>query len=360
MQDPFCLKEFPSTRYNGSKRKIIPWIFDKIKHLEFETVLDCCGGSGMVSYLFKKMNKTVTYNDKLNFNYQIGKALIENDSIKFEYNDLVHILGKNDNSNNNFISETFENYYYTNEENIWLDNVLKNIHTLNGYPAKVTNYKRAIAFYALFQSCLRKRPFNLFHRKNLYLRLNNVKRNFGNKTTWERRFEIYFKEFIDELNDSIIYTGKKCTAINKNILDFDYTDYDLVYLDPPYLSLNSKNEPINYLKFYHFLEGLSIYPNWEDRIDKNSPILALKEAYYENEFSRKNISDSIEKIFQRFNKSVIVMSYKNGGIPAIEELVKLMKKYKSKVYFHSIHYKYALNRQNGDSKMNREVLIVGI
>ncbi len=43
------LKNFPTTRYQGSKRKILPWIYDCIKDLEFDTVLDAFGGSGMVS-----------------------------------------------------------------------------------------------------------------------------------------------------------------------------------------------------------------------------------------------------------------------------------------------------------------------
>ncbi len=66
--------KFPSTRFQGSKRKIIPWIFNVIKDLKFNTVLDGFGGTASVSYLFKKMGKAVTYNDNLKFNYYIGKA----------------------------------------------------------------------------------------------------------------------------------------------------------------------------------------------------------------------------------------------------------------------------------------------
>ncbi len=72
------LSDFPSTRYQGSKRKILPWIHSAIKELKFETALDAFGGSSSVSYLLKKMKKSVTYNDKLHFNYIIGKAIIEN------------------------------------------------------------------------------------------------------------------------------------------------------------------------------------------------------------------------------------------------------------------------------------------
>ncbi len=49
--------------------------------------------------------------------------------------------------------------------------------------------KKAMFLWALFQSCISKRPYNLFHRKNLYVRTADVKRNFGNKTTWDKPFE---------------------------------------------------------------------------------------------------------------------------------------------------------------------------
>jgi adenine-specific DNA-methyltransferase len=65
---------FPTTRYQGSKRKILPWIYSLLKDVQFENVIDVFGGSAAVSYLFKCMNKTVTYNDCLTFNYIIWNA----------------------------------------------------------------------------------------------------------------------------------------------------------------------------------------------------------------------------------------------------------------------------------------------
>jgi len=67
----------PSTRYQGSKRKILPWIGEHFAQLKFETVLDAFGGTGSVSYLLKAMGKQVTYNDYMRWNYLIGTALIE-------------------------------------------------------------------------------------------------------------------------------------------------------------------------------------------------------------------------------------------------------------------------------------------
>jgi hypothetical protein len=50
---------FPSTRYQGSKNKITDWIWEEIKDLNFQTVLDAFGGTGSVSHLLKrkKINK---------------------------------------------------------------------------------------------------------------------------------------------------------------------------------------------------------------------------------------------------------------------------------------------------------------
>ena len=60
---------FPSTRYQGSKYKILKWIDYYIKDLKFDSVLDAFGGTGCVGYMFKKNGKQVFYNDSLKFNH---------------------------------------------------------------------------------------------------------------------------------------------------------------------------------------------------------------------------------------------------------------------------------------------------
>ena len=75
------ISRVPTTRYQGSKRRILPWIYQNIKSLKFDTVLDGFGGTGSVSYLFKMMGKRVTFNDVLHSNYQTGVAFIENNNV---------------------------------------------------------------------------------------------------------------------------------------------------------------------------------------------------------------------------------------------------------------------------------------
>lgn len=353
-------KKFPTTRYQGSKRKILPWLYEVIGDLEFNTVLDACGGTASVSYLFKKMGKEVTYNDKLNFNYLIGKALIENQRYKLTTQDLENLTATNPNIiYQNFIESTFKDIYYLDTENKWLDKTVNNIVNMNHYQPNVLEYKKALAFYSVFQASLIKRPFNLFHRKNLGLRTADVVRNFGNKTSWERSFDEYLVKFSEEANTMIFNSNKKCTALNKSIFDIDAYGYDLVYIDPPYLRKDGSNESSNYLKCYHFLEGLSKYKLWDDLIDKESINLKLKDIENDNDFKKENIYESIEQILTKFRNSKIVFSYKWGGVPSIDFIIKTMKKFKKNVYSVSTHYKYALNHQNGDAKKNREFLIIG-
>ncbi|MBZ0091994.1 MAG: hypothetical protein K8F27_07210, partial [Sulfuricellaceae bacterium] len=59
------IDQFPKTRYYGSKRRLLGWIYHALKGLPFNTVLDGFGGTASVSLLFKMMGKKVTFHDGL-------------------------------------------------------------------------------------------------------------------------------------------------------------------------------------------------------------------------------------------------------------------------------------------------------
>lgn len=350
-------KDFPTTRYQGSKRKILSWLHENLNGIEFNTVLDAFGGTGAVSFLFKTMGKSVTYNDSLRFNQIIGKAIIENTEIVLSEEEIDDILNLSDVENNpTFIEDNFSDIYFTDEENRWLDKFyfkLNSKFTDDG----VDQYKKALAYYGVFQACLTKRPYNLFHRKNLYMRLNNVKRNFGNKATWEKPFPMQVRKFIIEANNSIFSNENHCYSLNENAMDLE-GNYDLVYIDPPYVDINGDHDTVDYLYCYHFLEGFSNYDCWNDSIDFETKNLRFQKTLYPTEFKRRNVLNSFNELFEKFQDSIIVVSYKKNGIPSIEEIEILLKKYKQNVRIESMHYKYALNKQNGNAKDNREVLFI--
>ena len=337
--------KFPSTRYQGSKQKFVDWIWQCVKDIPFYTVLDAFGGTGCVSYKMKEEGKKVTYNDILPFNSIIGKALIENDDTFLSDDDIEYILNLHSNvSYQDLIERTFQDIYFTEEENKWLDIVSANIRSIND------EYKRAIAYFALFQSCIIKRPYNLFHRKNLYVRLQDVKRSFGNKKTWDTPFEVHFRKFVKEANDAVFDGYNKCVSINKDVFDID-ANYDLVYIDTPYINENGVG--VDYADFYHFLNGLCNYDNWNGQIDyKSKHLRLLRKPNVWNE--KNNIYRAFEKLFEKFSDSVLVISYRSNGIPTIEELATLLiETGKDVKIYQSNEMKYVLS-----SKVSNEILIV--
>jgi adenine-specific DNA-methyltransferase len=353
------IKKIPTTRYQGSKRKILPWIYDCIKDIEFNTVLDAFGGSGMVSYLFKKMGKTVTFNDILQFNQIIGESIIANNEIMLTESDVKNILNER-NKSQTLIKENFRDIYYLDEENILIDKMIHNIENLSmKYIGDELKYKKSIAYNALFQACMIKRPYNLFHRKNLNMRTRDVHRNFGNKTTWETSIQTHFKKFVLEINKAVYNSQVPCFSINKDIFLIENIDYDLVYIDSPYVKNGSYNESSDYLRCYHFLEGIARYNEWESLIDYNTVNKRIKKNILPNHFTHEDIVKTFEKLIEKFKASIIVISYKYGGNPSIESLSKMLNKYKSHVRIHDKHYKYALNKQNGNAILNREYILIG-
>lgn len=328
--------QFPSTRFQGSKAKLVDWIWDSIKDLKFDTALDAFGGTAAIAHLFKRKGKATTYNDSLRFNYLIGLALIENNTHLLSDGDVEWLLERHpDVDYPSMIHSLFKDIYYTDEENAWLDQTVTNIRHISD------PYKHALAYFALFQACIIKRPFNLFHRKNLYLRFNNVKRSFGNKTSWDRPFAHWFRQFVTEANQAVFDNGRANKAFNLDPVDLPGR-FDLVYIDTPYIS--SKGVGVDYLHFYHFLEGLTIYDQWPNRIDyikKHLPLKATKSEWVD----KNRIFDAFRKLFDRYQDSILVVSYRDNGIPSEQELFELLRSYKQDVIeVKKKNYKYVLSK----------------
>jgi 16S rRNA G966 N2-methylase RsmD len=293
----------------------------------------------------KEMNKTVYSNDIMPCNYDIAKALIENNHTLLSDDNYKEAITKKNNYNyKSFIQDNFQEIYFLNSENEWLDMVIQNIHTVSN------PHKKSMFLWALYQSCISKRPYNLFHRKNLYVRTSDVIRNFGNKTTWDKPFEEHFYKFIQEINLAVFDNGKENKAFNNDIYDLNITA-DLVYLDPPYIPMTGTLT--HYQDFYHFLNGLSDYDNWQNQIDYNSKNKKLK-SHYNIWEDKNNIVYGFKKIIEKFKNSIIVISYRYDGIPTIETISEILLSVKSKIRIETIDYQYVLSKKQN----TQEVLII--
>ncbi len=346
----------PSTRYQGSKRRILSWLYKNLKDLKYDTVLDGFGGTASVSYLFKLMGKKVTFNDMLLSNYQTGIALIENDEIKLDENDINYLLHENGYEYPEFIQKTFKDIYYLDDENKWLDTTIYNIYMLSEkYNGELLIKKQALAFHILSQACIVKRPYNLFHRKNLYMRLADVKRNFGNKKTWEIPFDKLFLRFRDEISKKIFSNGQCNVAKCGNLLKIRKKDYDLVYLDPPYIK-SKQHVSADYYGMYHFLEGITNYSDWEKNIDYSRKNKALQRS--KSMWDKTSVETNFNKIFNKFQDSTIALSYGDPGYPSIDSIKELLYQYKKSIKIVKKEYSYALNHSCQNGNKLYEVLII--
>lgn len=339
----------PVTRYYGSKRKLVEKIWDVLqeRHVEFDSFLDVFGGTGIMSYNMANHGKVVTYNDIFAFNCKIAEALLSTPCGTLSCQEALTLLNPVDGRDYyHYIEDIFSGIYYTDEENRTIDTVAQNIMHL-------PQQKQASAYYVLFQSCLIKRPFNLFHRRNLNLRENHVESNFGNYVTWEKSFETLFKQFSDELNQFQFIQLPNVEIVNHSALECPNMA-DLVYIDTPYF--NKKSSAVSYHARYHFLEGLVFYNDIPAHVnyDKvNREIQIHKSAEFE---SRSNYQKDLNELLGHYPNSIIMMSYTSEGYPSIEELETLLRRHKhhvETVYFGK--YNFALNRSNQNRK---EVLFI--
>lgn len=344
--------KLPVTRYYGSKRRIVEKIGAALqeRNVDFNSILDLFGGTGIVSYYMAKTGKEVVYNDILSFNCQIAKALLQTRKGTFTETMAMDLLSKVPGRQyRTIIEDCFDGIYYPRDENQTIDTVIQNIQFLQ-------EEVKASAYYVLFQSCMIKRPFNIFHRRNLNLRTDFTEASFGNKTTWEQSFESLFIKFTRELNEFQFEELPRVEITNSAALHCD-GNADLVYIDTPYFQ--KKNSPnITYHNRYHFLEGLMHYEDIPDQIDlgkTNREVKIGESAEFEN---RSRYIEDLNILLAQHQQSIIAMSYTSAGYPSIDELSEIIHRYKENVEICALgKHPFALNRNNGD---RQEILLIGI
>jgi DNA adenine methylase/adenine-specific DNA-methyltransferase len=128
-----------------------------------------------------------------------------------------------------------------------------------------------------------------------------------------------------------------------------------VYLDPPYAPPRDDND---YIKRYHFLEGLCSY--WaglqvmEDTVTRKLPKRFTPFAY------PRTIREALRSLLHRFRRSVIVLSYGSNSVPGVEELEQLLRAEKREVRVIAIPHRYSFGTHAGARRrLAEEYLLVG-
>lgn len=332
------IKKYPLTRYMGSKRKLIDYIWDVSKDIEFDSVIDLFSGSGVVSYMYKSHGKRIITCDFMYMNMLTAKAVIENNSTILPKEKALELIKEN--GTDNFVSTTFADIFYRDEDNKQIDIIRYNINLMPD------SYEKAIAKEALIRACTKKRPRGIFTytgiryedgRKDLKLTINEQ-----------------FLKAVEEINQAVFSNGKKNRTVCGDSLTLKATA-ELVYIDPPYYNPNGDND---YVRRYHFIEGLA--RDWDGvEIDMNTK--THKFPSYKSQFSTKDGTyKAFNKIFKKYSNKSVVVSYSSNSLPTMDEMLEMMRLHFDKVEVVPIDYRYNFANQDINKKNNvKEFLFVG-
>lgn len=309
-----------STRYLGSKVKLLDWIWKEsesiFNELNVKSVADPFSGTNSVAYLFKQKGFEVLSNDFLLFNYYRGVAFIENNDIKLSEKDIDFLLNNIPKIKSNFIEREFTDVFFPKEDTVFLDNVYFSIPLLN------SKYKEAIAYSAISQAILKRAPYGRFTTTKMT--------NLGKKTIKE-----YFEELLKEYNNVVLDNNKSNKAFCEDAIDFmSKLEVDAVYFDPPY---GGKN----FSKYEHYYNFVELYVNYWESEEMLGKLKQIK---------KKNSSFSIGKNHDQLFKKLLsnsshinlwIFSYNNNGGLKIEELCDIVSDFKKNIIIKEIDYEYA-------------------
>ncbi len=333
---------YPTTRFMGSKSKMLSSIWSVASQFSFDSVVDLFSGSGIVGYMFKTQGKAVISNDYMFMSSTFTKAMIENNTVRLPMETAQSLLVPHFDTDG-FVARTFAGLYYSGDDNALIDTIRANI-------AHISNpYEKAIAMTALIRACTKKRPRGIFT-------YTGERYNDGRKDLL-KSFEQQFLEAVDAVNHAIFDNGKQNKSLNGDAMNLRIEKPGLVYIDPPYYSPLSDNE---YVRRYHFVEGLA--RNWEG-VEIQQHTQTKKFKSYPTPFStRYTAADAFDLLFKRFADSILLVSYSSNSLPTHDEMLSIMAKHKAHVEVIPIDYQYSFGNQ-ADSATHRnkvqEYLFVG-
>lgn len=339
---PGKASEYPDMRYMGSKTRLLPWIFETLKLVDFESALDPFSGTGCVAYLMKAMGRRVVAADFLNFTSTVSRATIENNRVHLDGKAIKRLLDRTTPAHD-FIERTFGGVFYTPEDLRFLDRVSGNIRQLQDA------HQQAIAFAALFRSCLKRQPRGVFTISGDLSHYDDGRRDL------RLSVEEHFLEQIEVYNAAVFDNGRKNEALRCDVFELPRRKVDLVYLDPPYVPRSDDN---CYIKRYHFLEGLSCY--WQGLpVDMSTKVRKIAKRYTPFSYRRTAV-EAFDRMFFRFKASKIALSYSSNGFPDLDQLESLMRRYKSTVRVFEKPHRYHFGTHSGvERACTTEYLIVG-
>ena len=316
--------QYPRLRFMGSKYRVVPSLVRILSEIPFDRVLDGFSGSGVVAYALKEMGKEVVANDFLSFPATVATALIENPGVALQPEDVHLLLGSNADGRD-FIQRTFRGLYFPDEDHAFLDSAWSHI-------GELPRYKRELTLAALCLAAARKQPRGVFTVTDF--RYDDGRRNL------RMPLRDLFKVAVADYNRAVFNNERQNRVLCQDIFEVDPSGYDLVYLDPPYAPPRDDSD---YMKRYHFLEGLSVY--WRGQTIMEHTLTKKIEKRFTPFAYKRTVREAFRELFFLFRRSTIVLSYSSNSVPDEKEIQELLSREKQSVQMFSVPHWYSSPRR---------------
>lgn len=333
---------YPRLRYMGSKYKLAPHLATVFSELGGDTFLDAFSGSGFVGYLAKAMGYTVTTNDYLHFPSVISRASMVNESTSLSDEVIDKICGPAA-DDRNFIQTTFRDVFFAKDDLMFLDSAWSHIEHMTGL-------ERDLALASLILSAARKQPRGVFTISGDLSHYDDGRRDLS------LPLRDHFRERAAEYNGAVFSTGRTGRAFTGDVFGLEQTNYDVVYLDPPYAP---PSDDADYTKRYHFLEGLSDY--WVGREimqETKTKKIPKQKSVFAN---KRTIEDALERTFDKFKDAgAIVMSYSSNALPNEARIKELLGNVKPRVEVRTVDHQYHFGTHSTAARRSvQEYIFIG-
>lgn len=330
------IQKFPKINFIGNKEKIAKWITDYFPE-DAESVFDAFSGGGSVSYFSKAKGLKVISNDILKINYFISKALVENNEVKLDFEDIDLIFSGI--PKEGFMFNNYSEVFFFPKECKELDLYRENIDKLS------SEYKKALALILMRRAMIRKMPYSRFNINwEKIVELRNEKLSYEKykrkRAYHNQSFKTHFLENINDYNRAVFDNEKNNLSLNEDVFDaIEKFQADIIYLDPPYTGTMN-----NYFGFYgmldEYIDGKKIEPFVNNFIDKKTSI------------------DLFDKLFSKLgNFKYWYLSYNNSSYPTKEILVELLGKYSDNIKIIERPHIYKITGKE-NKKSNIEYLFI--
>jgi adenine-specific DNA-methyltransferase len=331
------LSVYPRLRYMGSKHRLGARLGEVFAALPPGPAVDAFSGSGVVSYVLKAAGRPVVANDQLAFAAAVTEALVANDDERLTAEDLATICSGN-RDGRDFIAATFDGLYFPRADHAFLDAAWSHIDTL-------ATRKRQLAIGALCLAAAWKQPRGVF--------TVTTPRYDDGRRHLRMPLEALFTEAAHAFNAAVFEGAHRCESRQGDALTIA-GDYAVAYLDPPYAP---PKDDADYIKRYHFLEGLATYWEgqeimWETRTRK----LAKRHTPFA---SKRTARTALEQLFEHFQDSTLVVSYGSNAAMDVAELEAMLRRHKRAVRTLEIPHRYAFGTHaNAIRRQIREYVLI--